>query len=58
LNAHRHSHTTDPAEQRRRGQRSVAEWSADWLASQRLKVVSGQIKARTLDEYVRLLDLT
>ena len=30
LNAHRHSHTTDPAEQRKRGQRSLA----DWLASQ------------------------
>ena len=56
LNAHRHSHTTDPAEQRKRGQRSLADWSADWLASQRVKVASGQLKARTLDEYGRLLD--
>ena len=39
LNAHRHNHTTDPAEQRKRGQRSLADWSADWLASQRVKVV-------------------
>ena len=51
LNAHRHSHTTDPAEQRKRGQRSLADWSADWLASQRVKVASGQLKARTLGEY-------
>ena len=56
LNAHRHSHTTDPAEQRKRGQRSLADWSADWLASQRVKAASGQLKARTLDEYGRLLD--
>ena len=56
LNAHRHSHTTDPAEQRRRGQRSVTDWSADWLMSQRVKVAAGQLKARTLDEYGRLLD--
>ena len=56
LNAHRHSHTTDPAEQRKRGQRSLADWSADWLASQRVKVAGGQLKARTLDEYGRLLD--
>ena len=56
LNAHRHSHTTDPAEQRKRGQRSLADWSADWLASQRVKVVNGQLKARTLGEYGRLLD--
>jgi integrase len=45
LNAHRHSHTTDPAEQRKRGARSLADWSADWLASQRVKVASGQLKA-------------
>lgn len=56
LNAHRHGHTTDPAEQRKRGQRSLADWSADWLASQRVKAASGQLKARTLDEYGRLLD--
>ena len=56
LNAHRHSHTTDPAEQRKRGQRSLADWSADSLASQRVKVVNGQLKARTLGEYGRLLD--
>jgi integrase len=56
LRAHRHHHTTDPAEQRRRGQRSLAEWSTDWLASQRVKVVAGQLKQRTLDEYARLLD--
>ena len=45
LNAHRHSHTTDPAEQRKRRARSLADWSADWLASQRVKVASGQLKA-------------
>ena len=56
LNAHRQNHTTDPAEQRKRGQRSLADWSADWLASQRVKVASGQLKVRTLDEYSRLLD--
>ena len=56
LNSHRHNHTTDPAEQRKRGQRSLTDWSADWLASQRVKVASGQLKARTLDEYGRLLD--
>ena len=56
LNAHRHSHTTDPAAQRKRGQRSLADWSADWLASQRVKVAGGQLKARTLHEYGRLLD--
>ncbi len=44
LNAHRHSHTTDPAERRKRGQRSVADWSTDWLASQRVKVASGHLK--------------
>lgn len=56
LTAHRQSHTTDPAEQRKRGARSLADWSADWLASQRVKVASGHLKARTLDEYGRLLD--
>lgn len=56
LNGHRHSHTTDPAEQRKRGQRSLAEWSVDWLASQQVKAAAGQLKARTLDEYGRLLD--
>ena len=56
LNAHRQTHTTDPAEQRKRGARSMAEWSADWLASLRVKVASGQLKARTLDEYGDLLN--
>ena len=55
LNSRRYNHTTDPAEQRRRGQRCLADWAADWLASQRMKVISGQLKARTLDEYARLL---
>ena len=26
LNVHRHTHTTDPAEQRKRGRRSLADW--------------------------------
>ena len=56
LNAHCQSHTTDPAERYRRGQRKFAERSADRLASRRVKVVNGQVKARTLDEYARLLD--
>ena len=57
LNSHRHqAHATDPSEQRRRGARSLDEYAADWIAAQRIKVASGKLKARTLDEYAKLLD--
>jgi hypothetical protein len=56
LNSHRYNHTADPSEQCKLGQRSLRDWAADWLASRRLKVTSGQLKSRTLDDYGRLLD--
>jgi len=57
LNSHRHqAHATDPSEQRRRGARSLDEYAADWIAAQRIKVASGKLKARTLDEYAKLFD--
>jgi len=57
LNSHRHhAHVTDLSEQRRRGARSLDEYAADWIAAQRIKVASGKLKARTLDEYAKLFD--
>jgi integrase len=57
LNYHRHhAHATDPSEQRRRGARSLDEYAADWTAAQRIKVASGKLKERTLDEYAKLFD--
>ena len=57
LNSHRHhAHATDPSEQRRRGARSLDEYAADRIAAQRIKVASGKLKERTLDEYAKLFD--
>jgi integrase len=55
LNSHRHhAHATDPSEQRRRGARSLDDYATDWIAAQRIKVASGNLKERTLDEYGKL----
>ncbi|AWG65277.1 site-specific integrase [Mycobacteroides abscessus] len=51
----RTTHTTDPAELRRLGERTLAEYSADWVAAQQLKVSTNRLKQSTLDGYALLL---
>ena len=51
----RTTHTTDPAEVRRRGERMLAAYADDWLTAQGLKVSTGQLKRSTLDGYALLL---
>lgn len=51
----RTTHITDPAEIRRRGERTFADYGADWLTGQELKVSTGQLKRSTLDGYGLIL---
>jgi integrase len=51
----RTNHATDPAEIRRRGERTFADYAADWQAAQELKVSTGKLKRSTLDGYGLLL---
>ncbi len=57
LNARKHRRAVDPAEARKRGNRTFGEWAGDWLDSQRLRQVGGYVKQNTVDGYANLLDL-
>ena len=58
MNSHRHhAHVTDLSEQLDAGEPAAStNTAADRIAAQRIKVASGELKARTLDEYAKLFD--
>ncbi|UCZ61465.1 tyrosine-type recombinase/integrase [Mycolicibacterium phocaicum] len=56
LNARKHRRAVDPAEARKRGNRTFGEWAGDWLDSQRLRQAGGYVKQNTVDGYADLLD--
>ena len=56
LNAARHTTGTSAlAEQRKAGDLPFGQYARGWLSVQQLRVASGKIKQRTVDEYDRLL---
>lgn len=56
LNARKHRRAVDPAEARKRGNRTFGQWASDWLDSQHLRVAGGFLKEVTVTGYGDVLD--